>query len=247
MTIQPIRTRRFHPNDALTDFLEASLPKRLPEESILVVTSKIVALSEGRTATISPSNTKDKIIAQESRVRLRTPWCWLTRVNGEWCANAGVDASNANGSLILLPRDSQKTSSMILRWAKKRYARKRLGVIITDTRIYPLRVGTMGVALGWAGFEPIRSYIGEPDLFGRVLRHTRANIVHALAVAAVLTMGEGREQTPVAIIHDAPVRFGRGTMTVRDLAIDPRRDLYRLAYQATAAFRSSPTNRSRRK
>ena len=103
-------------------------------------------------------------------------------------------------------------------------------MIITDTRLYPMRLGTMGVAIGYAGFAPIKNYAGTPDLFGRKLKRTQVNIVNALAVAAVLVMGEGAERRPLAVIEHADVAFGGGTPSIASLAIDPRDDLYKAAY-----------------
>jgi len=233
MTIKPLRTRLFRPTESLADFIIEHLPQP-PEGSVLVVTSKIMALSQGRIVTIKDATSKDRAIRKESSRLLRTPWCWLSYKNGEWCANAGVDESNADNRLLLLPTRIQETTRHLLTQLKTHYHRKHLGLIVTDTRIYPMRVGTMGVAVGFAGFEGIRSYIGQPDLFGRTLKRTTANVVHALSVAAVLTMGEGNERTPLAIITDAPVSFTTKPQSLTALAIKPEDDLYRAAYRSNA-------------
>jgi F420-0:gamma-glutamyl ligase len=71
-----------------------------------------------------------------------------------------------------------------------------------------LRKGVTGITLGWCGFEPLHSYIGQPDIFGHPLRVTQTNILDALAASAVFVMGEGAEQTPLALIEDLPqIRF----------------------------------------
>jgi dihydrofolate synthase / folylpolyglutamate synthase len=56
--------------------------------------------------------------------------------------------------------------------------------------------------LAHSGFQAINDYRGTPDLFGRPLRMTKVNVVDALATAAVVVMGEGNEQTPLALIRD---------------------------------------------
>lgn len=244
MIVKPVRTRLFKQGEKLEAFLQAQLP-RLREGTVVVVTSKIVALAQGRVVSFRNPAEKDRWIKKESRLAVRTPWCWLTWKNGEWCANAGVDESNADGRLILLPRNIQKTAEELLRWFKRTYRLKKLGVIISDTRIYPMRAGTMGVALGFAGFQPIKSYIGTQDLFGRKLRHTEMNVVNALAVAAVLVMGEGNEQQPIAVVEDAPVHFAKNTVKPSALAIDPCDDLYRLAYETCRTKRHKHSKRRR--
>lgn len=230
MIIKPVRTRRFLPKESLVDFIGDHV-RRPAEGTILVVTSKIVALSQGRIVACRDLAEKERIIRKESRDVIRTPWCWLTKKNGEWCANAGVDESNAKGQLILLPMRIDETARALLRALKTKYKRKHLGVIITDTRIYPMRVGTMGVAVGFSGFEGIRSYIGEPDLYGRLLKTTTANVVHALAVASVLAMGEGNESQPLAVVQGAPVVFTTKKQTIMSLTINPCKDLYQPVYE----------------
>src|SRR3989344_2338816 len=222
MKVIPIRTRMFRQGDSLEDFIVEHLA-RPNEGGIIAVTSKIVALSQGRVYPLDGPGDKERWIRNESSQMLKTPWCFLTKMNGEWVANA-------DGSLILLPRNIQRTVASLLTRLKKRYRLKRLGVIITDTRIYPMRVGTMGVAVGYAGFAPIKNYVGMPDLFGRKLKRTQANNVNALAIAAVLVMGEGAERRPLAVIEGADVVFGGHAPSIASLTIDPRDDLYNAAY-----------------
>ena len=102
---------------------------------------------------------------------------------------------------------------------------KNFGVLITDSRIFPLRVGIVGVALGYAGFKGVRNYIGEKDIFGRVLTMSKTDVADSLATSAVLCMGEGREQQPLALITDAPVMFTE-KINKKELVINPKEDLY---------------------
>jgi F420-0:gamma-glutamyl ligase len=46
--------------------------------------------------------------------------------------------------------------------------------------------------------------VGKPDLYDKSMRITQINLLDALATSAVLVMGEGNEQTPLAVISDAP-------------------------------------------
>lgn len=59
---------------------------------------------------------------------------------------------------------------------------------------------------------------------------TKANVMDALAVAAVLVMGEGDEQTPLAVITDADfVEFedkNPSKQELKDLSINIDDDLY---------------------
>src|SRR6185369_10169333 len=136
-------------------------------KSVVVVTSKIVALSENRTAIAGDEKMKEKLIRQESQFAVRTKYVWLTIKDGMVMASAGIDESNANGKLILLPKDSFKAADTLRKQLQKKYKVTQLGVLITDSRTMPLRSGITGVALGYAGFKGIKDYVGLPDIFGR--------------------------------------------------------------------------------
>lgn len=203
MKIKPVHTRLFTEGENLERFVLEHIPK-LMEASVLVVTSKIVALAECRTATLQE---KERIIREESEWSMPTKHALLTIRDGMCMTSAGIDESNADERIILLPKDSFKVASRLQRALRKHYKVKELGVLITDSRVLPLRAGTIGVALGYAGFAGIKDYRGSVDLFGRVLKMTRVNVADSLATAAVLLMGEGNERIPLARIDDAPVRF----------------------------------------
>ena len=229
MQVQPIKTRIFKERENLFDFIRAHI-KRIPEKSVLVVTSKIVALSEGRTCEIKNSHTKEKIIKSESDWVLHTKYVWLTIKDGLVMASAGVDESNANGKLILLPRDSFKSASEILKKVKKFYKVKKVGVIITDSRLFPLRAGIVGVALGYSGIKGIRDYRGQPDIFGRKLKISQVDVADSLSTSAVLVMGESNERQPLALIKNAPVGF-TSRINRRELIIDIKEDIYQPLFE----------------
>jgi dihydrofolate synthase / folylpolyglutamate synthase len=230
MQITPIKTRIFKENENLIDFILKYI-KRIPENSVLVITSKILALSEGRT--VEYKNTKEKIsrkiklIKGESDFAIKTKYenVWLTIKDNMVMASAGIDESNAEGKLILLPKDSFRSADLIRKKLKKIFKIKKLGILVTDSRIFPLRAGIVGVSLGYAGFKGIRNYIGEKDIFGRILKFSRMDVADGLATSAVLEMGEGKEQQPLALITGAPVEFTE-KINKKELLIDPKEDLY---------------------
>ncbi len=215
MIVRPIRTRIFEEGEDLLDFILKHV-KRPTEGSVLVVTSKIVALSESRTANVQD---KDKLIHAESEFALKTELVWLTIKDGMVMANAGIDESNASGKLILLPEDSFKTAESLRKSLRKKWKLRKLGVLITDSRLFPLRAGVVGVALGYAGFKGVRDYRGKADMFGRILKFSQVDVADSLATAAVLEMGEGKERQPLAVIEDANVAFvekvNRGELLIK--------------------------------
>lgn len=200
MIVKPVRTRIFGGNEDLIAFILEYVPS-VKEGSILAITSKIVSLAEGRVVEPKDLHTKERLIKEESDVAIRTKHTWLTLSDGMMSSSAGIDESNADGKLALLPKDSFKSAKNIHSALSKKYKVKKFGVVITDSRTLPMRAGAVGVALGYAGFKGIRDYRKTLDIFGRPFVFSRANIADGLAAAAVLAMGEGKEQIPLAVIE----------------------------------------------
>ena len=225
MIIRPIKTRVFQEGDDLFAFITDYF-KKLSEKSVIVVTSKIVALAEKRTAVAENVQTKEKLIRAESELAIPTKYVWLTVKDGIVMASAGIDESNANGKLILLPKDSFKTAHFLRNKLRKHYGVRHLGILITDSRTIPLRAGVTGVALGYAGFRGVKDYRGTPDIFGRKFKFSRTDVADSLATAAVFVMGEGNEQQPMAILEKTPIEFC-DKIHRRELHIDIQDDMYR--------------------
>jgi coenzyme F420-0:L-glutamate ligase len=224
MIIKPIKTKIFKEGANLVDFIGLYI-KKIPERSVLVVTSKIVALAEGRVVNANGSQTKEDLIKAESDLAIPTKYVWLTIKDGMVMASAGIDESNSNGKFILLPKDSFKTAKFLHKELRQIYKVKELGILITDSRTMPLRAGVTGVAVGYAGFQGIKDYRGKPDIFGRKFKFSRVDVVDSLAAAAVFTMGEGSECLPLAIIKDADIKFCE-KVNSKELLIDIEDDMY---------------------
>lgn len=212
MNIKPVKTRILNPpKDDLLQIIRASV-KSLKEKSIVVITSKVVAIWEGRCLPMA-NHTKDDLTIQEAdfylpRSAVPGAWCMHTLKNNVFIPSAGIDESNADGYYILWPKDSQKSAKKLWSWLKKKYQVKDLGVIITDSHTIPLRRGVLGISLGHYGFNPLKDYRGKKDLFGRPFKMAQTNIADGLAAAAVTIMGEGSECTPICIIENIPwVKF----------------------------------------
>ena len=201
--------------------------------SILAITSKIVAICQGRTIPISGVD-KQALIEQEAELflppTLNPANVTLTIKHGRLIPNAGIDASNGDDHYILWPHAPQQVANAVRTYLQQRFGCTLVGVLITDSNVTPLRLGVSGVAVAHSGFLALNDYVGAPDLFGRPLRMTRANVMDALAGAAVLAMGEGSEQTPLAVISDLPfVTFQEHEPTAEELAqlhIPLREDLF---------------------
>lgn len=234
MIVRPIKTSIFKERGDLQVFIRKHVLK-LKNGSVLAVTSKIVALSEGRVTHVKD---KEKLIKKESTWALQThrEW-WWTEKDGALLVNAGIDASNAGDNLILLPRDSYKTAKTLRKWLQKEYKVKKIGVVITDSRIAPMRAGVTGMAVGYAGFKGVRDYRGKKDIFGRKLKVTLTDIADSLATVATLVMGEGRERQPLAIIEDAPIEFVE-KVNRKEVQIAAKDDMYAVLFRSRTGRRS---------
>ncbi|HCS78213.1 TPA: putative folate metabolism gamma-glutamate ligase [Patescibacteria group bacterium] len=222
MHVTAYKTKKILPHDNLNAILNQYLPQ-LEEKSVVIITSKIVSLCQGRVVRLSSSITKDELIKREATYyidRTVSKYGYPITINENMLvASAGIDESNAANHYVLWPKNPQKTVNELWRYLRKKYGIKYLGVIISDSKVYPLRWGVVGAAIVHAGFEALNDYRGTPDLFGHPLHVTQANVRDGLAGAAVLVMGEGKEQTPLAVITEVSfVKFQNRTPSKPELA-----------------------------
>lgn len=221
MIITSIKTEKVLPNHtSLIELLDKHV-KKFPEKSILVITSKIVSLCEGRIEPLSKS--REQLIQREADYYLpkkfRHSGASGTITHCAFIGAAGIDESNASGHYVLLPKNPSKTADRIYKYLKKRFGVKNAGVIITDSHSTPLRRGASGIALAYRGFVGLKDYRGKKDLFGRKLVMEQANVVDALAAAAVMVMGEGAEQTPLVLIENIDgITFHDNAPTKKELS-----------------------------
>lgn len=144
----------------------------------------------------------------------------LTLKNGILTVNAGVDNKNApENSAALWPSNLQGLADRIRKEIKRRSGRS-VGIVIVDSQLAPLRMGTQGLALAVSGFKPTKDCRGKRDLFQKPLVITYHSIADDLASAAHLLMGETSEQTPVVIFKDAPITFVE-SVDEREMKISP--------------------------
>lgn len=215
----------------------------IQNDDILVVTHKIVSKAEGRVidlASIKPStkairmaeeHDKDprvmELILNESTqiLRAKNGIIISETKHGFVCANAGVDQSNVEGdTAVLLPVAPDESASRLQDAVKKKVG-KEIAVVITDTFGRTFRNGQTNVAIGIAGINPIKSYIGTYDMYGRKLRVTEIAVADEIASAAELVMGKA-EGTPVAIVRG--YNFEKASISsVKSLLRAKERDLFR--------------------
>lgn len=223
-----VKTRKFlPPKDEIWNTLDKL---KLKDGDILVITSKILAIHQGRTLKIEPHISKRKLMQSEadsyiwSRHHFRRKFL-LTIKQYTLIPSSGIDESNANGYYILWPAKVNRLLKDIHARLTRKFRIRNLGLIATDSHSIPMRRGTIGVGIGFYGFYPQSDYRGQPDIFGRKLKYTLTNIVDSFAAMAVHLMGEGNERVPIVIIRDPKVKFTRKD-TYRRLIMPLENDLY---------------------
>jgi coenzyme F420-0:L-glutamate ligase / coenzyme F420-1:gamma-L-glutamate ligase len=200
---------------------------QLRPDDVLVFAQKIVSKAEGRQidlATVTPGEQalelartvrKDprlvELVLHESRriVRAAPDVLIVEHRLGMIMANAGIDQSNVAGPdrdcALLLPQDPD-ASAMRLRERLAALTGCAAAVIISDSFGRPWRVGTVGVAIGCAGFAATVDLRGQTDLFGRPLRVTIVGHADEIASAASILMGQASEACPVILVRGLPAR-----------------------------------------
>ena len=96
-------------------------------------------------------------------------------------------------------------------------------VIVSDTFGRPWREGLANVAIGAAGFQPLKDYRGRKDRHGRVLRGTVIAVADELASAAGLLMDKA-DGAPVVVISGLVLP---GSGSAREIIRPPDQDLFR--------------------
>lgn len=222
MKIQAIKTNKITAGSvSLLALLDTAIPK-LAEGSIVAITSKVVSLCENNVVPFD-SVSKEELVMQEAELFLPASLSkyqhHFTITGDTLIPVAGIDESNGNGNYVLWPKNPQASANAARAHLKKRFDLEQVGVVITDSTCHPLRRGTTGIALAHSGFLALNNYVGKPDLFGKPFSVSQADVAGGLAAAAVLQMGEGSEQTPMAIISDIPfVTFCNHNPTKAELA-----------------------------
>ena len=204
----------------------------LQENDVVIITHKIISKAEGRTTdlrNIVPSEESKKIssntgkdprlveliISQSNEiVKIERDIIITETKHGFVCANAGIDTSNVgklSDHVLLLPDDPDESARNIRNSINAKTG-VNVGIIISDTFGRPFRKGQVNIAIGVAGIDPIKSYIGKRDMFGKILRVTEIAIADEITSAAELVMGKS-SRVPVSIVRGYDFNFNDSSIS----------------------------------
>jgi coenzyme F420-0:L-glutamate ligase/coenzyme F420-1:gamma-L-glutamate ligase len=232
----PVQTAPFPLIETIVQACAAN-EAELQSGDVLAISSKYVAISEGRIVDLDTVEAGEKAVELAQRYNMDTriaelvvreadhifggiPMGYLlTWRSGIIAPNAGLDRSNIpGGKAVLLPLDPYESAHQIREALQARLG-ITIGIILTDSWLVPGRIGTTGVALSSAGFEPVQDERGKKDLFGNPMMVTQRGIADSISVCAQMVMGERDEATPLAIVRGTDVQMTDTRITQDNVAI----------------------------
>lgn len=223
----------------------SSKNEQIKNKDIIVIASKVLAYSQGRLVDLETRNKSEtlnskfkELIREEADVVLdegdhasRQASMVITMKNKILIPNAGIDNSNVpKGKVVLWPERPFDFAWQIRDSLMKQFKLKKLGVVISDSHCQPLRMGTSGIAIGWAGFYGVQDERGVKDLYRQPMKYTQIAVADNLASAANLEMGETNASIPFVIVRDFKAKFTDKEFTEDDYFISPKECIYKNFY-----------------
>lgn len=203
--------------------------KEVPlQNSVLVVTHKIISRAEGRlfpkseievnqrasqiAARLQRDPVQVALALQEADTVIREEPVLITRTHhGIITDFSAVDESNVPlDHLVTLPLDPDRSARDIHERIRERL-HAYIPVIISDTQGRPWRKGAVNVAIGIGGMSPFIANRGRKDLYGRMLHSSLVCLADELAATAELVMGQADERIPAALICDVKFEISPGS------------------------------------
>ena len=157
MEVLPLRSDRVQSGNELLSVILQVLRREnlnLRDRDILAVASKVVAYSQGLLKMVDSPEAFRELVRQEADQVLDEGDMVLTMKNKIMIPNAGIDNSNTpDGQVVLWPEAPFDSAEILRKQLMEEFNLSHLGVVITDSHCQPLRMGTSGIAIGWAGIE----------------------------------------------------------------------------------------------
>ncbi len=218
LTLRPVTVQAKSSRFDIVELIEEKLGSKLRDGDVLVLSSKFVAISEGRVVKLATVKAGEKAKELAAKYRMDPRLCELVlresdeviggipgfilaSKEGLLTPNAGIDKSNVrHGTVVPYPRRPE-VSAQKIREALKFSRGVSVGVVICDSRLSPTRRGTTGVSVAASGIEAVLDMRGRADLFGNVLKVTAQGVADDLSSAAEVLMGESDEATPIVLIR----------------------------------------------
>ena len=246
LTVKPLLSQRREERFDLFESLVVTLQEnheKLENGDVIVISTKFVSDSQGRlidTKNIKTSKLGDRIskrfqirpdiaeiiLRESDKIFGGVAGFVITSSDNIMAPNAGIDRSNARkGRVILYPKEPYLTAEQIRRKVFLKF-QINVGVILADSRLMPVRVGTSGVAIACVGIEPVHDMRAEKDLDGNLLKVTFQAVADNIATIANHKMGEGSESKPFAIVRCSGAKLTNRKIKPNETAVPPEQCVY---------------------
>lgn len=222
--VKAINTDLIRMNSDLINIITKSLKRSkiyLKDDDILAISAKAVSMARGHLIYYDELDASkeaieisretglearfvEAVLQEADRVLGYDYMAILTVKNDILVINSGLDKKNVPIGYASKWPDYPDDEA---RWIKREldgHFGADIGVLIVDSKVMPMRRGTVGFALGSAGINQSVDLRGRYDLYGKELRVTWRNYADDLASTAHLLMGETIEKRPIIVIKDAP-------------------------------------------
>ncbi|RLF06362.1 MAG: hypothetical protein DRK00_01870 [Thermoprotei archaeon] len=143
--------------------------------------------------------------------------------NGIIASDAGVDYSNLPPGYAITSNHDFDALAKELRDELRKACGRDVAVVVADTEVFLSngKVGSIDVAVGSSGIDPLAREFGERDLYGRPKFGGLDIIVDELCAAAALLMKQSREGIPVVVVKG--FKYRRSERGVKDVLVTRRR------------------------
>ncbi|MEM3891679.1 MAG: coenzyme F420-0:L-glutamate ligase [Nitrososphaerales archaeon] len=143
------------------------------------------------------------------------PYIFLIDVGGRLLTWGGVDFSNSPpGYCTSIPKDPDESAKR-LRDGVRRLTGKDVAVVISDTEWKLDKFGSVDVAIGSSGIQPVLRGFAGKDLYGKPKFGGVDNLADLVSASANLVFGQTDEATPIAIIRG--LEYEKSELGIKDV------------------------------
>ncbi|MEM3873115.1 MAG: coenzyme F420-0:L-glutamate ligase, partial [Nitrososphaeria archaeon] len=167
---------------------------------------------------------KDYVKDEKEALELmrRDPYIFMSSVGGMLLTDAGLDFSNSPEGYCTLPPKDPDESARKIREEIKKLTGKEIAVVIADTEWKLDKFGSIDIAIGSSGIQPVLRNFGAKDLYGKPKFGGIDDLTDLLSASANLLFGQTDEAIPVVIVRG--LKYERSERGVKDVTY-PRKAL----------------------
>jgi len=140
--------------------------------------------------------------------------------DGRVAADAGIDMSNAPNDILTYPPYDSDMEAAEIRKAIKEKKGVDVAVIISDTEINLFRYGSVDIAIGCSGIDPVKRGFASVDRYGKRKFGGVDLVADEVASAAALLMGQVSEGIPVVVVRG--LNYNRSKDGIKHVIIEKR-------------------------